>query len=198
MTPWLASRAALADPSAADRAAGIGSVVDRTVVFVVDGDLAGVHGPRLVVDRRNPVRVGPDRSPAGVVVHDDAGVVPVLVQHDVERDGRGDQPAAVQLPTVLVHAGDVAGAELVPGQPPWVHEEGAIGLLVRDVPAQMIVVPFVEEGPGQERDFLLRAEMHLGKSKGDASPPIAQPLAFLASRLDRLRPCAESKRPPYA
>src|SRR5437763_1975267 len=54
---------------------GIGRLVHGPGVVGVDGDLAVVHGAGLVVDLGRPADVGPDRRPAGMVVHGDADVV---------------------------------------------------------------------------------------------------------------------------
>ena len=77
-----------------------------------------------------------------------------LVQLEVQRDAEGRGPVALQHVAVEVDPDDVVGTELRPGEQPGVAEQGAVALVHRDVAGEVVVVPLVPEGAGEEHDLL--------------------------------------------
>ncbi len=141
-----------------DASPGVVHHIDRATEVIVEGGLPRHHGAGLVVHGRDPVSVSPDRAPARVVVHGDTDVVTEAVQLGVQRDGRGDRPAALEDATLGVDPHDVGGGDLVPGEAPGVHQQRAVGLPVGDVAGQVVVVALSVEHPSQQRHLGVRGQ----------------------------------------
>src|SRR4051794_33288060 len=77
------------------------------------------------------------------------------MQGDAERC----RPVALEHVAVYVNTDDVVGPKLLPQQQPWVAQERAVVLLVRDVPGQVIVVALAPQRAGQQDQLLAGREV---------------------------------------
>ncbi|MNC59684.1 hypothetical protein D3C75_1095120 [compost metagenome] len=94
-----------------------------------------------------------------MVVDHHVGVGAQLVQLQVQAEGGGDVPVAVEDLAVAVEGEDVAGAQLVPGQLPGVGEYRAVALAHGDVPGDVVVPALATEHPAHQRDLRLGAQL---------------------------------------
>jgi hypothetical protein len=98
-----------------------------------------------------------------MVVNHDSGIVPVLMEYDMKLHCWRDDPRSLNVVALSVHSGDVACTQLVPTEPQWVYQEGAIRLSGGDVASQVVVVSLSVKGSGQQCNFLSRCDLENGE-----------------------------------
>lgn len=88
----------------------------------------------LVVDRGNSAQIGPDATPVNMVVYDNIYLWAKGVQLDVQANGRGDIPVALNDIAAAIEGNDARGRQFAPGQLLGVGENVTIGEAIGNVP----------------------------------------------------------------
>ena len=149
--------------------------VDLARVVVDEAQVAVEHGPRLVDDLGQLARGREQRHVVRVVVHDDAGVLPSLVQLGMDVDRGGDVPCTLDHVPVEVDGAHVGRPHLVPPEAPRVDPHAlAVVAPPRDVPGDVLGESLVGEDPEGARQRLAVVEVDADRRR-DARRPAGEP-----------------------